>query len=110
MSKKTISLLVLSAILLVGCKNSNTTSNKTPTAENPVTISAKAAATVASSDAKKDTNTNIIVKNKDANTIIKSPALIPVEDIKITDSIKSDVNSIDSVLNSLDEAKELDLN
>ena len=108
MLKKIIFLLLLSTILLAGCKSSNNLSSKTPITNDSVTVSPKVTTNTPSIDAKKSTNTNIIVKDKNTNS--KLPPLTSNENMKTTDNVKSIVDSIDSVLSSQDEAKELDLN
>ena len=110
MSKKIILLLILSTILLAGCKSSDNPSNKTPTAKDSVTISPKATTTASSTDGEKAKTTNIIVEGKDTNSSAKLPPLTSAEKAKVTDNINSVVTSIDSVLNSQDDVKELDLN
>lgn len=98
--KRVIFLLLLSTILLAGCKSSSSISNKTPIAKDSVTASSAAE--------KKSTTTNIIVQSKDTN--VKLPPSTSNESIKVTEDVKSIVDSIGSVLDSKDEAKELDLN
>lgn len=109
MSKKIVFILLMSTILLTGCKSSEITSNKTPKVSNPVKISTKAVAKISTADAKSDTNTNIIVKNPDKKDSIKFP-IITTEETKVTENINSIEDSIDSALDSIDDAKELDLN
>ena len=104
MTNKIIFLLLLSTILLVGCKSSSNASNKIPTSKDSVTTSPKASST----DAEKSATTNIIVQGKDTN--VKLPPSTSNETIKVTDDVKSIVDSIDSVLSAKDETIELDLN
>ena len=102
MSKKIVFILLMSTILLTGCKSSEITSSKTPTV-------AKAVAKISTADAKSDTNANIIVNNPDKKDNIKFP-IITTEETKVTENINSIEDSIDSALDSIDDAKELDLN
>ncbi len=110
MYKKIIALLLLSAILFSGCSSSNSTSNKTSSTKksnitvpktgtlNSVTDSQKQAATITNSEVK-DTPKKAI-----------SPPLTSTEKAKVNDKVNSVVNSVDDALNSLDDAKDLDLN
>ncbi|MBC8063138.1 MAG: hypothetical protein H7Y18_21100 [Clostridiaceae bacterium] len=102
MSKRIVFLLLLSTILLAGCKNSDNLSNKAST-------SSKATTQTTSTVEKKATTTDNIVEGKDTKTNVESPPLTSNEKTKETDNIKSVLDSIDSVLDSGDEAEELNL-
>lgn len=104
MVKGFISLILLFTIFLGGCSNSNTSMSKNPTNK---TSSSKGLVTTTS---KKITSNVSNTTNKKTTTKIKTRPLTSSEKTKLNSKLNSAITSIDEVLNSLDEAKELNLN
>lgn len=106
MVKGFISLILLFTIFLGGCSSSNASMNKNSTSKT------SSSSDLVTTTSKKITSnvSNTTNKNKETIAKIKARPLTSSEKTKLNSKLNSAITSIDEVLNSLDEAKELNLN
>ena len=105
MSNRILSILILSAILFSGCTTSKPISSETSSTKKSAVSVPK---TITDTQNPSSTINNAEVKETPKKVI--APPLTSTENARINDKVTSVVTSVDEVLNSLDDANELNLN